>query len=177
VATVMEDAEVTRGTLDRVETIEEVAMSLPDGDARRRLFEVARAELQSTAPVRPRVAAEILEMTEKTIRAWTDEGVLAAATLAPRLLLDPTRLHDVWHLVRDLREAGKTHGLLDEVYRRLSDQSILERPDLQQSLAEMRRGEGRVEVPRPSAKNTATKRVAKRAAVPASAPRDRTRRS
>lgn len=138
----------TQATLDRVEEIEDVAMSFPREDPRReRLLRVARAELAAIATVRPRTAAVLLGLNEKTVRAWVAEGVLTPATSSPRLLLDPVTLHEVWHLVRDLREAGTTRGLLDEVYRRLSDAAILEREDLQVSLAQMRRGEGRMAVP------------------------------
>ena len=54
------------------------------------------------------------------------------------------RLHLVSHLVADLRRAGRTRGLLDEVYRRLADDALAGRDDLAESLAEMRGGEGRV---------------------------------
>jgi DNA-binding transcriptional MerR regulator len=139
----------TQATLDRVEEIEDVAMTFPADDPRReRLLRVARAELAATAPVRPRTAAALLGLNEKTVRAWVAEGVLTAATTSPRLLLDPATLHEVWHVVRDLREAGTTHGLLDEVYRRLSDAALLARDDLKASLAQMARDEGRVVVPR-----------------------------
>jgi hypothetical protein len=60
------------------------------------------------------------------------------------MLLDASRLHEVLHLVSDLRRAGKNRGLLDEVHRRLSDQSLLERTDLATSLEQMHRGEGHV---------------------------------
>jgi hypothetical protein len=139
----------TQATLDRVEEIEDVAMTFPADDPRReRLLRVAHAELAAAAPVRPRTAAGLLGLNEKTVRAWVTEGVLSAAATSPRLLLDPVTLHGVWHLVRDLRDAGANRGLLDEVYRRLSDAALLERDDLQSSLAQMGRGEGRVAVPR-----------------------------
>ena len=64
--------------------------------------------------------------------------------LGPRVKLPIVRLHEVLHLVSDLRRAGKTRGLIDEVHRRLSDQSLLDRPDLASSLDEMRSGKGRV---------------------------------
>ncbi len=82
------------------------------------------------------------------MRAWSDEGVLLKASESPRLLLDAEQVHRVWHLLRELRAAGKTRGLLDEVYRRLSDGALLERPDLQESLKQMRRGEGAALAPR-----------------------------
>ena len=132
--------------MERVETLESVARSLPEQDERRqRLLALVEKDLTSAAPLRPRVAAELLGLSEKTIRAWVEEGVLLAAdTLSPRLLLDVARVHEVLHLIEDLRAAGTSKGLLDEVYRRLVDATWLERDDLQESLGQMRRGEGRV---------------------------------
>lgn len=132
--------------MERVETLESVARSLPEQDERRqRLLALVERDLTSAAPLRPRVAAELLGLSEKTIRAWVEEGVLLAAeTSSPRLLLDVARVHEVLHLIEDLRAAGTTKGLLDEVYRRLVDATWLEHDDLQESLAQMRRGEGRV---------------------------------
>ncbi|MDQ1287070.1 MAG: hypothetical protein QG622_635, partial [Actinomycetota bacterium] len=69
------------------------------------------------------------------------EGVLIAIQERPRLVLDLSRLHEVVHLVRDLREAGKTAGLLDEVYRRLSDARWQEDADLAESLRQADQGQ------------------------------------
>ena len=132
--------------MERVETLESVARSLPEQDERRqRLLALVERDLTSAAPLRPRVAAELLGLSEKSIRTWVAEGVLLAAqTSSPRLLLDVARVHEVLHLIEDLRAAGTSKGLLDEVYRRLVDATWLERDDLQESLGQMRRGEGRV---------------------------------
>lgn len=139
------DAERTRQLFDRVETLESVAATLPRKDPRRTtLLRVVQAELSDAAPVRPVVAAEILQLTEKTVRDWAAEGVLLVAQAEPRLLLDANRLHQVSHLVADLRSAGKTRGLLDEVYRRLADDALGHRDDLAESIEQIRRGEGRV---------------------------------
>jgi hypothetical protein len=139
------EAQQTRDLLERVETLEEVAASMPARDPRRaQLLGVVRAELAGAAPVRPVVAAEILHLTEKTVRDWAAEGVLTVHQQAPRLLLDADRLHQVSHLVADLRRAGQKRGLLDEVDRRLADDALVGRDDLNESLAQMRRGAGRV---------------------------------
>jgi hypothetical protein len=145
------EAQHTRELLKRVETLEEVAGSLPETDPRRaQLLGVVRDELAGAAPVRPVVAADILRITEKTVRDWAAEGVLTVHQRQPRLLLDADRLHRVSHLVSDLRRAGKTRGLLDEVYRRLADDALAERDDLAESVTQMRRGEGRVVRPLPA---------------------------
>jgi len=132
--------------LERVETLESVARSLPEQDDRRsRLLRLIEKDLATAAPLRPRVAAELLGLSEKTVRAWVREGVLLTAdTSSPRLLLDVERVHDVLHLVKDLRAAGATVGLLDEVHRRLADATWLDRADLVESVEQMRRGEGHV---------------------------------
>lgn len=134
-----------RDLFETIEEIESVASSLSEDDERRRKLDgvVARA-LRQAPPVRPVVAGELLDLTEKTVKAWAREGVLAIHSQEPRMLLDTVRLHEVLHLVSDLRRAGKTRGLIDEVHRRLSDQSLLDRSDLATSLDEMRSGKGRV---------------------------------
>lgn len=127
----------------RVDDIDDVARTLPSGDPRRvTLDHVIEAELTAADPVRPRIAATLLHLTEKTVRSWLKEGVLTAVAQSPRVLLDPSRLYEVLSLVRDLRSAGQTTGLLDEVFRRLNDSALLEREDLQRSLAEMAQGQG-----------------------------------
>jgi hypothetical protein len=88
------EAEQTRQLLDRVGTLEAVAATLPRKDPRRaQLLRVVQAELAGAAPVRPVVAAEILQLTEKTVREWAAEGVLLVSQERPRLLLDADRLH------------------------------------------------------------------------------------
>lgn len=146
-------AETTQAVelMDRVETLESVARSLPEQDDRRsQLLRLVEKDLATAAPLRPRVAAQLLGLSEKTVRAWVEEGVLLVAdTSSPRLLLAVERVHDVLHLVKDLRAAGMTVGLLDEVHRRLADASWFGRSDLAESVEQMRRGEGHVIVAAP----------------------------
>lgn len=134
-----------RDLFETIEELESVASSLAEDDERRhKLDGVVAKTLRQAPPVRPVVAGELLDLTEKTVKAWAREGVLAIHSQEPRMLLDTVRLHEVLHLVSDLRRAGKTRGLIDEVHRRLSDQSLLDRSDLASSLDEMRSGKGRV---------------------------------
>ena len=139
-----------RSLFDRVETVEDVARTLPEDDERRaRLLAVSDAALTEEGIVRPVIAARLLGLSEKTVRAWAKEGVLAVAQRAPRLLLDVRSVHEVSHILRDLRALGKDRDLLDEVWRRLSDAALLERPGLRESIEQMRRGEGQVLRPLP----------------------------
>jgi hypothetical protein len=49
----------------------------------------------------------------------------------------------VLHFVTDLRQAGRTKGLLEEVWHRLEDQALSERDDLRQSVQQMSSDIGR----------------------------------
>lgn len=139
------EAAQIRDLFEQIEEIEEVALTLSEDDVRRhKLAGVVARALRQAPPIRPVVAGELLDLTEKTVKAWAREGVLAISSQEPRMLLDAERLHEVLHLVSDLRRAGKNRGLLDEVHRRLSDRALLDRTDLAASLEQMHRGEGRV---------------------------------
>jgi hypothetical protein len=139
------EAAQIRDLFEQIEEIEEVAFTLHEDDVRRhKLAGVVAKALRQAPPIRPVVAGELLDLTEKTVKAWAREGVLAISSQEPRMLLDAERLHEVLHLVSDLRRAGKNRGLLDEVHRRLSDSALLDRTDLAASLEQMHRGEGRV---------------------------------
>jgi DNA-binding transcriptional MerR regulator len=134
-----------RSLFDRAEMVEDVARTLPEDDERRaRLLEVSSATLEDGGAIRPVIAARLLGLSEKTVRAWVSQGVITAAQRTPRLLLDPHSVHLVSHVVRELREHGRDRDLLDEVWRRLSDSDLLERADLLESMEQMHRGEGRV---------------------------------
>lgn len=132
-----------RHLFDQVEIVESVAATFEKVDERReRLMASARGVVAAVEPIRPRIAAKMLGVSERTVRTWVEEGLLHRAELpSRRLLLDPTRLHEVMHLANDLREAGRDRNLLEAIWWRLTDQALLEREDLQESLAQMRRGE------------------------------------
>jgi DNA-binding transcriptional MerR regulator len=134
-----------RSLFSRVETVEEVARTLPEGDERRaKLMAVSTAALADEGTIRPVIAARLLGLSEKTVRAWAAQGVLAVAQRAPRLLLDLQSVHVISHILGELRAAGQERDLLDGVWRRLGDAALLERPDLQESIEQMRQGRGRV---------------------------------
>jgi len=140
-----------RSLFERVEVVEDVARTLPEDDERRaRLLAVSDSALAEEGTIRPVIAARLLGLSERTVRAWAAAGVLAVARHSPRLLLDVRSVHAVSHLVSELRAAGQDRDLLDQVWRRLEDAALLDRDDLRESLDQMRRGEGRVLRPRAS---------------------------
>ena len=87
-----------RSLFERVEIVEDVARTLPEDDERRaRLLAVSDSALAEEGTIRPVIAARLLELSEKTVRAWATAGVLTVAQRSPRLLLD------VWCLPRPAR--------------------------------------------------------------------------
>jgi hypothetical protein len=134
-----------RSLFDRIEAVEEVALSLPEDDERRaRLLAVARETLADEGTIRPVIAAKVLGLSEKTVRAWASAGLLTTRQESPRLLLDVPCVHAIRYILRDLRADGVERDLLDHVWHRLEDQALLDRDDLQESIKQMRRGEGTV---------------------------------
>lgn len=153
---VRDEADRLLALFDVIETIREVAESMQDGDQRReRLTRVQSHLLAVVDPVRPGAAGVVLGLSAGTVRFWTREGVLTTANAAgadarSRPRLDPVRLHTVWRLVREIRTAAASSpSVIDAVYRRLADEALLAHPDVQIGLDQMRRGEGRVLIPRP----------------------------
>jgi len=146
----IEEARIRR-LLERVEAVEDVANSLDADDERRaKLLEVSEATLADEGAVRPVIAAKLLGLSERTVRSWAEAGVLPVVNDQPRLMLDLVSVHLVSHLIRELRAVGRNRDLIEAVTQRLSDGLLLQDDDLQESLAQMRRGEGRVVRPKPS---------------------------
>lgn len=136
-----EEAEVRR-LFDAADTLLGVAGNIeakhPDEAAAVRA--VVHNALVAAHPVRISIAASLLGMGEKTVRAWTTEGVLTAEGHSP-LGVGPERLYEVVQLVRDLRAAGRDRNLLESVWYRLHDEALLDRADLIESLEQMRTGQ------------------------------------
>lgn len=126
-----------------VEAIEEVANPSTEEDATR-LESAIGTLLSCIGPVRASIAADLLELSARTVRTWAKEGVLleAESEQSPVLHVDPHRLHAVLHLARRLRARGiQPNELMDQVWYRLQDRILLERGDLQESIAQWKRGE------------------------------------
>ncbi|XVV10336.1 hypothetical protein ACQP2X_36635 [Actinoplanes sp. CA-131856] len=130
----------------RVERLEAVAEADNIRDEQRReILDATHQAIQECEPVRVTIAARLLKLSRKTVEAWAREGLLTtAAGEHKRLVLDPERLHAVLHLVRDLRKQGRDRNLVEAVWYRLSDQALIEREDLTESVEQVKRGEGRV---------------------------------
>jgi DNA-binding transcriptional MerR regulator len=134
-------AEVEK-VLSRAGALERIACRFAEDDqSRTELLQVSRDVLSDLDPVPVSVAAPLLGVSEPTVRSWIRRGLLVYAT-GSESGLDVPRLYEVVAMVRELRAAGHTRDLLNQVWDRLADRAVLERPDLRDSLAQMRRGDG-----------------------------------
>jgi hypothetical protein len=137
--TIADDAQRISVLFNRIDDLDEVAFSFADHDDRcDRLLGVADATLAEEAPIRPAVAASLLDVDEKMVREWADNGVLTITTRRPRLLLDPTSVYEISRLIRDLR-AMDDRELLDEMWHGLADRAPIDSADGPESPAQMQR--------------------------------------
>lgn len=133
--------EFVREAFADVEKLESVADTL-SGQSEAALREVATAMIRRIGPVRAAIVADMLQLSQPTVRKWVSAGLLVEAPGHAVMHVDPTRLHRVLHLVRDLRARGlRNKELAEQLWWSLEDRALLEREDLQKSLAQMRGGE------------------------------------
>lgn len=150
---VAEERAQVMAVLERVEALEVVVETFPEDDDRREtLRAVIASDLEAGPPVRPVIAAQLIDLSERTVRNWVAHGILTThggpgTRKTSRLLLDLERVHRVKHLLADLRASDRKSTLIDEVYRRLVDATWRERDDLTESLRQMREGQVEVRVP------------------------------
>ena len=105
-----------------------------------RLVHVSHDALSSAGPVRVPIAARILLVSDKTVRAWVEDGLLTSRAVRPRRLLDAERLHTVLRFLGDLRAAGQDRYFRDNLWNKLRDEALLDRADLTESVSQMNTG-------------------------------------
>ena len=131
-----------RDLFARVDEVLEVAESIEEERPQEaaRLVHVSHGALSSAEPVRVPIAARILLVSDKTVRAWVEDGLLTPRTVRPRMLLDAERLHTVLRFLGDLRAAGQDRDFRDSLWNKLRDEALLDRADLAESLSQMNAG-------------------------------------
>lgn len=141
--TIERETEQLRDLFDRVDKVLNVADNIRREHPRyaAELVQASRSALSSAQPVRVRIAAVLLSVSDKTIRDWIHEGVLTTRSGQRRVQsLDPERLHKVVHLVQDLRASGQNRDLRASLWNKLQDSALLDRDDLAESLGQLRTG-------------------------------------
>ena len=141
-STVEREETTVRDLFARVDEVLDVAHSI-EGERPQeaaRLVHVSHGALSSAEPVRVPIAARILLVSDKTVRAWVKDGLLTPQAVRPRLLLGAERLHTVLRFLDDLRAAGQDRDFRDNLWNRLQDEALLDRADLAESLSELNAG-------------------------------------
>ena len=131
-------------TFDQVEQLDQTAVvvehTLPE--QAHEIQSVMRSMLSHVPPVGVTTASKLLAVDRKTVDSWAEQGLLVEAeTPSSRRGFDPLRLHQVRHVVRQLRAAGRTRHLSDAIWFHLEDQAVLEREDVQEGLRQLHAGE------------------------------------
>ncbi|NQW73183.1 MAG: hypothetical protein HQ453_10665 [Actinobacteria bacterium] len=148
---VADEANFVIQRFELAERLETLAVSLPDPSQQAEQRKIALELINELGPLRLTIVGKILGLMDKTAREWAREGALRIEIHDPRMLIDPLSVHTVFHLVKELRAASQTRGLLASVSRRLANAALLESTDLQGSLGHMRHGQGEIARLRPSA--------------------------
>jgi hypothetical protein len=142
ISTMEREETSVRDLFSRVDEVLDVAHCIEDERSREaaRLVHASHGALSSAEPVRVPIAAKILLVSDKTVRAWAGEGLLTPRTVRPRLLLDAERLHTVLRFLGDLRAAGQDRDFRDDLWHRLQDEALLDTDDLTESLSQLNAG-------------------------------------
>lgn len=141
-STIEQEEVQVRELFQRIDAVLQVAHAIQGDhpDEAWKLCAVSRNALAYAAPVRVPIAAKVLLVSDKTVRAWVSEGLLTPRSQRPRLLLDTERLYKVFQFVHELRARGQNRDLLTSLWQRLEDEALLARDDLADSLEQMRAG-------------------------------------
>lgn len=131
---------------EHVERLERIADDLAErhdpaaADVRKVVADI----VDDVPPVRIAVAVELLQVSKATVWSWLGRGIIRNANGNPTKVqvLDPHRLHEVLHIVRDLRELGTKSGdLAEHVWYRLEDQELAESDMFVEGMAAWRDGD------------------------------------
>lgn len=135
----LDAAELVAREIEEIARVEDGLGS--DSEARRTLAGVRLRLIDWNPSVRLSVAADLLELSLPTIRAWMERGPLQEVTGSSPRRVSFGSVLEVRPVLRDLRALGEDRNLLAAVSARLEDERDLADPELQRSLEEMRRGD------------------------------------
>jgi len=130
VAQDLEDLDVISGALGRDKLLQQ------------RLAALRERRIAQSRTVRLAVAAQMLDLSVPTVRAWARQGVLAEGGDATHRRVTLESVLALKPIVSELRGLGQQRGLLEAVLARLDDRATLSDPQLIKSIKQMGRGEG-----------------------------------
>jgi hypothetical protein len=124
--------------------LEKLAEQEHDADRRKRLVALADRWAEREAGAKVSEAANILGVSQPTVRAWIAADLLATIPDRSPVRIELSSLAAVKRAVDEIRKIQDDPQLIAYVYRVLRDRALLARPDVQQGLEEYRAGKGRV---------------------------------
>lgn len=133
-----------REAIARARAMEELDadLSREDIDSARRRAQLERRRALEEAPGVPiRVAADLLGLSEPTVRRLRDGGLIATQPGGSVRRLSLESLMSVRAQIERLREAGRQRGFVEALAQEAADRRLLRDPLVVSGLESLRRGE------------------------------------
>jgi hypothetical protein len=111
--------------VDDLITLQELAAHEDDPERRRSLDDVHRRVAARERGVKVSEAAAVLSLSQPTVRAWIDAGVLAPVREASPVRIEVLSLADVKHALDLVRQHAEDRNLLAQVMCVLRDRADL----------------------------------------------------
>ncbi len=132
----MSSAEVVGDLL----ALEELAAHEKDADRRRALDAVRRHVADRDRGAKVSEAAQVLRISQPTVRAWIEAGILTTRSDASPVRVDLLSLVAVKRVVDLLREHGHDRNLLAAALRMLRDRAALDGEGVAEGLGDLADG-------------------------------------
>ena len=120
--------------------LERLAEDERDEERRRRLVGVAERMAARDGGVKVSDAADILDVSAPTVRAWIDAGVLATVAGRSPLRVGVTSLAATKRAVDTIRQGKDDRHLLVDVLRMLRDRAVISGQDAGEGMEDLRAG-------------------------------------
>ncbi len=128
--------------VEELDELQGATTALRDGDQNSADTHLRRAEssiLHLDLPVPVSLAANLLEVSERTVRDWIEVGILAVVSTRPVGLAFKS-VAEVRRELQRLRQQGASPNVRQALLHRIEDRMTLEQPRLQDSIRQMRSG-------------------------------------
>lgn len=126
--------------VDDLITLQELAAHEDDPERRRSLDEIHRRVAARERGVKVSEAAAVLSLSQPTVRAWIEAGVLEPVRDAAPVRIEVLPLADVKHALDLVRQHTEDRHLLAHVMRTLRDRADLASAALSEGLADLTAG-------------------------------------
>jgi len=126
--------------VDDLITLQDLAAHEDDPERRRSLDEIHRRVAAREHGVKVSEAAAVLSLSQPTVRAWIEAGVLAPVRGASPVRIEVLSLAAVKHALNLVRQHAEDRNLLAQVMRVLRDRANLASTALDEGLADLAAG-------------------------------------